>query len=253
VTRSQPSAWSPPDDSLRLAEGDVHIWRWTLQKAAHELASLKALLSSDEVARAERFYFTRHHDAFIAARAGLRTTLARYLDTSPEAIAFRYGDAGKPELCGESANGELAGGEFAFNLSHSGDWAICAIARRGPLGIDIERVRAMNDAAGLARRYFAAAEVAMWESIAAEEQIAAFFRCWTRKEAYLKALGDGLRAPLDRFVVSFAPGESPRLVEASPHDERRDWVIEDLDIDQGYSAAIVLPRGLRVTHFLIEN
>lgn len=219
----------------------MHVWRWRLGKAPNEVAALKRSLSPDEIARAERFYFPRHHDAFVVARAGLRATLARYLDVPPAALAFRYGDAGKPELPRADC-GELAGGEFAFNLSHSGEWAICAVARRGPLGIDIERVREMNDAAGLARRYFSAAEVGVWQRLAPAEQRAAFFRCWTRKEAYLKALGDGLRAPLDRFVVSFAPGEPPQLVEPSPHDEHRDWSIEDLDVGDGYTAAIVVPR-----------
>lgn len=232
---------APRTELLRLGDDDVHVWRWRLGRASDNVSVLKRLLSSDEVARAERFYFPRHHDAFVVARAGLRQTLARYLDISPEAIAFRYGDAGKPELP-RAGCGELAGREFAFNLSHSGDWALCAVARRGPLGVDIERVREMNDAAGLARRYFAAAEVRVWQTLAPAEQLAAFFRCWTRKEAYLKALGDGLRAPLDRFVVSFAPGEPPRLVEPSPHDEHRDWSIEDLDVGDGYAAAVVVPR-----------
>jgi 4'-phosphopantetheinyl transferase len=187
---SRSGMWlSPPTVPLRLSEGDVHVWRWRLCKSAEEIAALKTLLSDDELARAERFYFARHHDAFIAARAGLRKALSGYLEVPPESIAFRYGDAGKPELPNQPA-GELAGGELAFNLSHSGDWAVSAIARRGPLGIDIERVRPMNDAAGLARRYFAPAEVAAWQTLAADEQLPAFFRCWTRKEAYLKALGD---------------------------------------------------------------
>lgn len=234
--------WEPPGSELAaLAGADVHIWRWTLHKPSQEVHALKRLLSADEATRAERFYFPRHHDAFIVARAGLRTTLARYLQTPPEAISFCYGDAGKPDL-----SLELAGRELAFNLSHSGDWAVLAIAQRGPIGIDIERVRTMNDAPGMARRYFAAAEIAVWRSLAADEQLPAFFRCWTRKEAYLKALGDGLRAPLDRFVVSFAPGETTRLVEPSPHDELRNWSIEDLDVAPGYTAAVVLPTGLSV-------
>lgn len=236
--------WLPPTNAVRLADGDVHVWRWTLQRPAEDVATLKSLLSTDEVARAERFYFARHQDAFVVARAGLRTMLARYLEVPPQDVVFRYGDAGKPEL-----SETLATGELAFNLSHSGDWAICAVALRGPLGVDIERVRAMHDAAGLARRYFAAAEVEMWERLATDEQTAAFFRCWTRKEAYLKALGDGLRAPLDRFVVSFAPGEPPRLVEASPQDAQRDWTIEDLDVCEGYTAAAIMPRGSRLTQF----
>jgi 4'-phosphopantetheinyl transferase len=248
-----PRTWLPADARSQLAAGDVHVWRWALTKAPHEVAELKSLLSPDEIARAERFYFARHHDAFVVARAGLRSTLARYLNRPPAAIAFRYGDAGKPELGGESAGGALAGGELAFNLSHSGDLAVCAIATAGPIGIDIERVRAMNDAAGLARRYFAAAEVAVWESLTVEDQVAAFFRCWTRKEAYLKALGDGLRAPLDRFVVSFAAGELPRLVEPSPHDELRDWLVEDVDVGEGYTAAIVLPRGLNVARCFLGD
>jgi len=232
---------SPPSNPIELADGDVHVWRISLLKQPDDIATLKRLLSPDEIARADRFYFERHHDAFVAARAGLRNTLSRYVFLSPTALTFCYGDAGKPEL-----PEQVSGGKVAFNLSHSGDWAMLAVARRGPLGVDIERSREMNDAAGLARRYFSAVEVAVWESLAPAEQTAAFFRCWTRKEAYLKALGDGLRAPLDQFIVTFAPGEAPRLVQASPHDTLADWTIEDLPIDDGYTAAVVIPAGCRV-------
>jgi len=229
-------------ESPRLGADDVHLWRWPLTQLNDDIAALKQLLAPDEIARAERFYYERHHDAFVAARAGLRNTLSRYLGAPPERVAFRYGDAGKPEV-----RDELATGDFAFNLSHSGDWAVCAVARRGPLGVDIERVRMMSDAAGLAHRYFAAAEVAVWQTLAPDEQTAAFFRCWTRKEAYLKALGDGLRAPLDRFVVSFAPGDCPRLIEPSPHDEHRDWTIENVEVAAGYIAAVVVRARCSVT------
>jgi 4'-phosphopantetheinyl transferase len=117
------------------------------------------------------------------------------------------------------------------------------------LGIDVERLRPMKDAAGLARRYFAAAEVTAWEALADDERLPAFFRCWTRKEAYLKALGDGLRAPLDRFVVTLSPGEPPRLVAPSPHDDAADWWMHDIDIGGGYLAAVVAPAGCRVTRY----
>ncbi|MEX2186178.1 MAG: 4'-phosphopantetheinyl transferase superfamily protein [Pirellulales bacterium] len=246
---------TPTNESLGLADGDVHVWRWSLAASAEEIAARKLVLSPDEVARAERFYFARHHDAFVAARAGLRRTLARYLATPAESIEFLYGHAGKPEL-----SGRHAGDEPALNHYHSGDLALCAVARRGPLGIDVEMLRPMNDAAGLARRYFASAEVKVWQGLPADEQIPAFFRCWTRKEAYLKALGDGLRAPLDRFVVSLAPGEPPRLIQPSPHDTAAGWSIEDIDmgkvnvgegeIGDGYVAALVVPAGFRAAQYL---
>ncbi len=256
--------WQPPTTAaIDLSADEVHVWRLSLCKQSDEIVALKKLLATDEVARADRFYFPRHHDAYVAARAGLRKTLAHYLATPAASIEFLYGDAGKPEL-----SGRLAGDEFAFNLSHSGDWAVCAIGRRGPLGIDVERLRPMKDAAGLARRYFAPAEIETWRKLAPNEQIPAFFRCWTRKEAYLKALGDGLRAPLDRFVVSLAPDEPPRLVQPSPHDVAAGWSIENIDITEdgigehgvgkggvveGYVSAIVVPVGCRVTQYLTGN
>lgn len=235
---------SPSDVSLALREHDLHVWRWPLAAGAVEVAVLKRLLSPDEVARAERFHFARHHDAFVVARAGLRKMLGRYLSTAASEIEFLYGDAGKPEL-----SGRLAGGELAFNLSHSGKWALCAVGRRGPLGVDVERLRPMRDADGVARRYFAAAEVAAWECLAEADKPAAFFRCWTRKEAYLKALGDGLRAPLDRFVVSLAPGDPPCLIEPSPHDTAAGWSLADIDIGEGYVASLVAPAGCRVVRW----
>lgn len=244
--------WQAPADELfELSEGDVHVWRWPLAESCDRIATLKKLLSADEVARAERFYFARHHDAFVAARAGLRKTLSRYLGAPPEAIEIAYGVAGKPEL-----SGPLAADGPAFNLSHSGDWAVCAVGRRGPLGVDIELLRPLKNAAGLARRYFAPAEVAAWESLAElgeAELLAAFFRCWTRKEAYLKALGDGLRAPLDSFVVSLAPGEPPRLVRPSPRDGAADWSMEEIDVAAGYLAALVAPSGCRTTRLFTSE
>lgn len=200
-----------------------------------EVAGLSALLAPDERARAGRFYFARHRRQFIVARGGLRRTLGEQLGVAPERLVFAYGPQGKPELAWPARSG------MAFNLSHAGERALLAWTRAGEIGVDIECLRPVTP--GLAERFFAPEEAAALAALPAAEQTAAFFRCWTRKEAYLKALGSGLARPLDGFVVSLAPGQPAELlaVRGDP-EEARHWRLEHLDPAPGYCAAIAMRR-----------
>lgn len=180
----------PPDD-------EVHLWTFRLEPELDD----GGLLASCERVRADRFHFRRDRDRFIAGRAQLRRILGAYLRQPPELVQFCYGASGKPAVSEP----------LAFNLSHSGDFAALAVARF-ELGVDIECIRPIEEE--VAERFFAADEVMRLRSLPQAQQTEAFFACWTRKEAYVKALGDGLLLPLDSFSVSLEPEAPARLLRA---------------------------------------
>jgi 4'-phosphopantetheinyl transferase len=216
---------------------EVQVWRLALDIPAVRLPALLNWLASDERTRAERFLFETHRARFIAARAFLRAVLARYLGCEPGAVAFEYGVHGKPSLAGQAAQA------VRFNLSHSGGCAVLAVTLERELGIDLEPVRPMTNREALARRFFAPREVAALAEVAPGEQERAFFTCWTRKEAYLKACGDGLARPLDGFTVSLRPGETARVleVEGDPAEAGR-WSLRSFDPWRGWVGCLAL-RG----------
>jgi 4'-phosphopantetheinyl transferase len=210
---------------------DVHLWTWRLSTAG-DLRTHRAF-SADERERAARFRFDTDRNRFLAARLGTRHILGRYLRRAPEAIAFAYCDHGKPKVAGP----------FEFSLSHSEDLATLAIAQFG-VGVDIERVRKIDY--GFAERFFSADEIAGLRALPAEKRIDAFFACWTRKEAYVKALGQGLSIPLHRFSVSVQPGEPARLLRAY-QDEECAWQLSHFSPAPGFVGAVAArQRGWRL-------
>jgi 4'-phosphopantetheinyl transferase len=194
------------------------------------------MLSADELARAERFRFRKDADRYTVARGLLRTILGQYLCRPPEQLRFRYGAMGKPELAAD-------GGAFdpRFNLAHSRDLAVYAVTRGRRVGIDIEYIRAERADLRIAERFFSTREIAQLRALPLHAQREAFFACWTRKEAYLKAKGDGLALGLDRFDVSLAPGE-PAALLATRDDasEAGRWSLCDLFPRAGYASALAV-------------
>ncbi|HEV2472156.1 MAG TPA: 4'-phosphopantetheinyl transferase superfamily protein, partial [Chthonomonadales bacterium] len=180
---------SPPADYL-LPPGEIHVWQFDLDSLPDRADAAAQLMCPDEQARAARFHFSSHRLRFTAAHSALRAVLARYLETDPRAIEFGVGRHGKPFLAGKVQ------GKLTFNLSHSHGRALLAVSRRFTLGVDIEFIR--PDFAGLdiARRYFSHVELQALEALAPELRAQAFFLCWTRKEAFIKATGMGLSFPL---------------------------------------------------------
>jgi 4'-phosphopantetheinyl transferase len=193
-------------------------------------------LAADEQARAERFYFERDREHFIAARGVLRTILGCYLNRVPECLSFCYSSHGKPALAGEPG-----GDAICFNVSHSHGVALYAVTRGREVGIDLERIRFDVAVAEIAERFFSRREVAMLRALPTEVQHQAFFRCWTRKEAYIKARGEGLSLPLDQFDVSLAPGE-PAAVLGTQRDpsEASRWSLQELTPAPDYVAALAV-------------
>ena len=217
-----------------LARGDVHVWHASLSVDRPSQDELLGTLSPDERARAERFHFERGRDRFITGRGLLRAILARYLARPPEALRFDYSLHGKPRLSGSD------GDRLRFNVSHSHDLALYAITEDRELGVDVERIEPRLEK-GIAERFFSPGEVAALRALPAEVQSEAFFACWTRKEAYVKAKGEGLSFGLDQFEVSLAPGEPAALLRtiADP-DEACRWSLRELAPEPGYAAAVAV-------------
>jgi 4'-phosphopantetheinyl transferase len=209
---------------------EIHVWHSALDLAEEVLSTLKASLSLEERARADRFHFENDKNRFIVARGLLRKLLSGYLHANPAALEFSYGEHGKPDLSGANASAGLC-----FNLSHSSNLAVYAIAKNRNLGIDVEHVR--PDAAGedIAARYFSARELSDLRTLPPESRADGFFRCWTRKEAYLKATGMGLRIPLDSFAVSLLPGQPAQFLSGVESC----WQLAAYTPVEGYIAAIV--------------
>lgn len=225
--------WGPPPPHPGLGEG-VHVWCAPLNPPDDVVRRYRELLAPDEWARADRFRFDQHRRQFTVARGVLRTLLGRYLEVDPRRVEFRYGSHGKPEL-----GGALAGSDLRFNVSHSGELALYAVSRGRELGVDIELVHPMDDGMEIAERFFSAAENVVFRSLAASAREEAFFNCWTRKEAYIKAVGEGLSFPLHAFDVSLAPGEPARLLGARDPEQAARWTLRELDPAPGYKAALV--------------
>jgi 4'-phosphopantetheinyl transferase len=212
---------------------DLHVWHGTLDLSASVVTGLRDLLAADERERADRFRFERDRSRYIAGRGQLRLLLGRYLGTRAEAIRFRYGHHGKPEL---------AGAELAFNVTHSGPYLLIAVSREAELGIDVERQDQQLAQECIAEHFFAPGEVAELRGLPLELQSRAFLACWTRKEAFIKARGDGLSLALDSFDVSLAPGKPVALLRTawSP-SEPTEWSLIDLsNVDAGYVAAVAV-------------
>lgn len=187
---------------MHLPQDEIHIWFADLRSRAHELERMRALLSPDEALRAARYAFDIHRNRFVLRRGLVRTILARYVARAPESLAFLYGPAGKPAL----TEGPR------FNLSDSEDYLVLAATAGRELGVNIETIRRIPDAAGIARRFFSAAESAALSTVAPDRHAEAFLACWTRKEAFLKATGGGLSTPLDSFDVELVPEREPRFL-----------------------------------------
>jgi len=186
--------------------------------------------------RARRFVFEQHRRHFIVGRGLLRLILSHYLEIEPGRLEFEYGPQGKPELAGAAASSELN-----FNLSHSGGLALYAVTYNRQIGVDIEAIRQLEDMEAIAYRFFSAAEYTALMALAPEERPVGFFNCWTRKEAYIKAVGDGLMYPLEKFDVSLQPGQAAKLlrVQNDPAAVSR-WSLQHLEPAPGYVGALAV-------------
>jgi len=236
----------PPDSALEseLLPGEVHLWRIALDLSPAQLAELAGVLSPEEQERARRFHFRQDRNRFIAARGRLRTVLGGYAGIAPEQIRFQYSARGKPSLAG-------TGRDVRFNLAHSRDLALLAVTLQREVGVDVEFIRPEPQEDKLAEHFFSPRETTALRSLPVADQPRAFFNCWTRKEAFLKAMGEGLPFGLNRFTVSLRPGEPAALLEAPAEagDVSR-WSLRHLEPAPGCVGAVAVAGPLEhITFF----
>ena len=231
-----PSSWDSPPKTLALSNNAVHVWQASLHVPTSCLRAFEDTLAADERARAERFYFQKHREHFIAGRGLLRDILSRYLDREPDQLRFCYNAYGKPSLIEEtSAEG------LCFNLSHSHEMALYALTRGREIGVDIEYFRPDVETEKLAKRFFSPREAAVLRTLPEHLRKEGFFNCWTRKEAYIKAEGQGMSIPLSTFDVSLTPGEPAALLRTQNHpQETSHWSLQALNPEPGYAAALAV-------------
>jgi 4'-phosphopantetheinyl transferase len=214
-----------------LSGRNVVVWSVRTKAPSAVAEQFELLLGPDEKDRAARFRFDNLRHSFVIARGALRILLGHYLNVSPISIQFKYASRGKPSLTAPSC--------IDFNVSHSGDLAVFAFATGCELGVDVEQIRALPEVRSIADRFFCSEETAELMSLNPKLREHAFYLCWTRKEAYIKAIGEGLSAPLDRFRVTLQPGQPARFIHiAGDTGAARAWTLHDLQLSLNYAAAL---------------
>jgi len=233
---SSNQTWLVPLSDLTLLEDEVHVWRASLEQPEATMQKLRQMLAADELAKAGRFHFEKDHNHFIVAHGLLRTLLGQYLHMHPGQLRFCVNDYGKPALDPSFHEQPLN-----FNMSHSHKLALYAFAFHRQIGIDVEYMRADVDFEGVARHSFSPVEQGVLHALPVEARKQAFYNCWTRKEAYIKARGMGLSLSLDLFDVSMMSGESAALL-TSREDARETgrWAFEELMPGDGYAGALAV-------------
>ena len=231
-----PDAWAPGPASPALGPDEVHVWRASLAPPHDLLHHYHAMLDDEERAKAARFRFPVHRDRFVAGRGIQRALLSRYLGVPPGRIRYRYTAHGKPGVDGP----ETAAG-IRFNVSNAEAMLLVGLTLGREIGVDVEHLRPMPDGQAIAERFFSAPENEVFRGIEPHRRDLAFFTCWTRKEAYIKAVGEGLSMPLDRFDVTLVPGEPARLLRTrGAPDEAARWTLHEVDPGGGYLGALAV-------------
>jgi len=234
---TQPVVWEPNRaKSVTLREGCVDIWRVDLRPDRRMIGQCGAVLTADEQERAGRFHFERDRRRYIVCRGALRHLLARYLpNQSAKSLRFTYSKWNKPFLVND---------EIPFNVSHSDEWGLIAFGHEALLGVDIEKIKPMRDMAAIVKDVFSDEEQAAWERYGENRRPDAFFAGWTRKEAVVKAVGQGLSIPLKSFVVDLTPD-----VERPSTSLDGEWYTRSFRPLHGFAGAVVSARPIEQLAF----
>ena len=226
-----------------MEKTEIHLWSVPLSAAGAESCGFSEVLSPDEQRRADAFRFERHRSRFIIGRALLRSILGWYLGQPGKRVVFKYGAKGKPAL-------DHSGRTLHFNLAHSEGRVVYAVSEACELGVDIELVRHLPESESIARNFFSPEECAELFSLPPDKLTEGFFNCWTRKEAYLKAIGDGLMVPLNSFQVSLIPGQPAAFLSLiGDHYPISQWSLFHLDFPDGYLGALAIPLRSCTLHW----
>jgi 4'-phosphopantetheinyl transferase len=219
-----------------ISDDEVHVWLARIGLPAKHILMLANILSREEQQKAERFHFQVDRERHVVGRALVRIAIGRLLDRRPDNLDFRYNDFGKPCLADDVNERGLQ-----FNVSHSGELILVALSANRRIGVDVERVRKDLNIDGIAERFFSSREQADLAALPVDLRHDAFFRCWSQKEAFIKARGEGLSLPLDSFDVTLRPTEPPALLETRPDPvEASRWVIRNLDVGPDHKAALAV-------------
>jgi len=223
---------------MQLNKKHPVIWEIDLVIEEEILTNYEQLLSSDETLKADRFHFDKDRVAFIAARGALRTLLGRYTGIATRELKIEYEKHGKPVL-----SKELNG--LQFNVSHSFQKGLIGFNVDVPIGVDIEWIKFTEDLVDVAKRFFSKSEVKSFLSLSMEKRPEGFFNCWTRKEAFIKAVGHGLSFPLDQFEVSLKPNEKTELMATHFEPQEKEfWSLENLAVPEGYKGAFAIKESI---------
>lgn len=223
--------WKNPPETLELLDSKIDVWSVNINNYTNKLFDYWELLSSSEKEKADRFRFEKDKNCYVIARGLLRILLSRYLNIKSQKINFRYAEKGKPYLEHPS--------NIKFNLSHSKNCIVLAFTKNIELGIDVEYAKNNLEILQVAESFFSKQEIKALKSIQSIYRLSAFYNCWTRKEAFIKATGDGLSFPLNQFTVSLESSESAELVETRWDNKEKDlWSLETFTPQKDYIGAV---------------
>ena len=239
--------WHTREQPGILHNGEVHLWIVSVNSAREQLSYFESILSPDEKERAQRYRNISHGERYVIARGSLRRLLGYYVAGAPDRLQFTYNAFGKPSLSGQTSEAVLN-----FSVSHSEDQALFGFARGRRIGVDLEYIRPDIDVLGLAKGYFSPDEFRRLRRLQASEQVEAFYRVWTCKEAYLKACGEGLSFGLERVEVSLSLAE-PTMIRkvAGPSNASEHWTLKHLSLDLSYLGAAAV-EGRSVTFKFLD-
>ena len=225
--------WLDQPDNLTLSEAEAHIWQADLDLNESLQSSFLKLFSHDEKNRAKKFRFNIDSQRFIIARGILRSLVGKYLEINPAEISFQYSEFGKPGIAGNKS--------LQFNISHSQNIALFAFTKKFNVGVDVEFVNPNIEVKDIATKFFSANEIMNLLALTEQEQTLGFFNCWTRKEAFIKAVGEGLSFPLDKFEVSLEPDKPAKLL-ATDWDPKAfsKWSMYSISPGAGFVGSLVI-------------
>ena len=247
-TRPAPP-WRETSEILPVTSSEIQVWRIHLARPSVEILRLQKVLSADEQSQAARFHFDRDQRRFVIRRAVRRQLLAAQLETSPATIQIESANFQKPKIVSPENSKRLR-----FNCSHSADWALIAVAREREVGVDLEQHRPLPDAEDLAGKIFSDAENRELTALPPALKLQGFFNGWTRKEAFVKAIGLGLSYPLNRFSVSLSPNRPAAILEVADNPPALEkWSMISLELNPDYSAALVFEGKKSDVKFLEWN